>query len=129
MQLHRRNGGAHQGTAPVVNAFWVDAYVNPDPVPGRVNQTWNKVAQEGLVWAVYGEMLPIKVGGTLTLTLESAGYWPERSYVAWPTTPGDGSRRTPTTSDWPTREPTATWGVRTPWASTITSHDWTRNAG
>ncbi len=62
----------NQGTTPVVDAFWVDVYLNPDVAPTQVNQTWEKVGDEGLVWGVTN--LPILVGETITLTIGDATY-------------------------------------------------------
>ena len=40
----------NQGNAPVTNEFWVDAYVNPYRAPTAVNQIWNYLTDQGLVW-------------------------------------------------------------------------------
>ncbi|MFN8454312.1 MAG: S8 family serine peptidase [Anaerolineae bacterium] len=59
------------GSAPVTDAFWVDVYLNPNPVLSHVNQTWPHLASEGLVWGV---TQPIPVNGTLALTIGDAFY-------------------------------------------------------
>ncbi len=71
----------NQGDAPVLSseAFWVDLYVNPDPVPTSVNQTWGSLCHEGLVWGVVATALPLEPGDALVLTIGDAYYWPEHS--------------------------------------------------
>ena len=54
----------NQGNAPTDNYFWVDFYVNPNPVPSRVNQLWSDVADQGVVWGVQQQL---QVGESLTL--------------------------------------------------------------
>ena len=77
----------NQGNAPAVSEFWVDVYVNPNPPPTRVNQTWDQLGDEGLVWGVSAGALPLAPGETITLTVDDAYYWAEYSYVAWPLPP------------------------------------------
>ena len=72
---------ANQGNTPVSDDFWVDAYINPDPVPTAVNQIWNDLADEGLVWGVTADMQP---GDVLTLTVGGAYYVADYSQVSWP---------------------------------------------
>ncbi|MCP4994791.1 MAG: hypothetical protein GY934_13570 [Gammaproteobacteria bacterium] len=69
----------NQGTTPVVEGFWVDVYLDPNPVPSQVNQIWNNLASEGLVWGVEGSALPLQPGQELTLTLNDSYYWPSES--------------------------------------------------
>jgi hypothetical protein len=52
------------GTAPVVDAFWVDVYFDPDQTPA-VNKPWDAIAGHGVVWGV---TTPIQPGGSLVLT-------------------------------------------------------------
>ncbi len=78
----------NRGDAPVVNSFWVDVYIDPHPIPGHVNQTWDQVSKQGLVWGVRGDALPIDVGGAITLTVGDDYYWPDRTLVSWPLTLG-----------------------------------------
>jgi len=49
----------NQGKLAVPDAlgFWVDLYINPSPVPTRVNQTWDTLAPYGAAWAVDREAL------------------------------------------------------------------------
>jgi hypothetical protein len=57
------------GQAPVVDAFWVDAYIDPHPAPTAVNPIWyDGRSAQGVVWGVTGAALPIPPGGTVTLT-------------------------------------------------------------
>jgi hypothetical protein len=60
------------GPAPVVDAFWVDVYLDPEPPPARVNQIWPDLGDQGLVWGV--TILPLKVGQPLTLTMTGPTY-------------------------------------------------------
>jgi hypothetical protein len=66
----------NQGYAPVVHTFWVDLYIDPDPVPTGVNQTWEKLCDEGIVWGVLGLAgdLPLAPGDAITLTLNDDYY-------------------------------------------------------
>jgi hypothetical protein len=59
----------NQGAVSVTGPFWVDAYINPNPVPTKVNQIWPYLAREGMVWAVTSGALPLAPGGTFTLTV------------------------------------------------------------
>jgi hypothetical protein len=67
----------NQGNSPVVDAFWVDVYLNPNPVPNQVNQHWQDLGSQGLVWGV--TTVPITPGEVLTLTLTSNTYRPDFS--------------------------------------------------
>jgi hypothetical protein len=69
------------GDASVVetDAFWVDLYVNPDPVPSGVNQIWDALCDEGMVWGVEEPALPLEPGGTIRLTVGGDYYWEEYS--------------------------------------------------
>jgi uncharacterized repeat protein (TIGR01451 family) len=72
----------NQGNAPAPssNPFWIDLYVDPDPVPTGVNQTWDNLCDEGIVWGVDGGgALPLEPGETLTLTVGDVYYWPSLS--------------------------------------------------
>jgi len=60
------------GQAPVIDAFWVDVYLNPNPPPTGVNQVWyDGRSTQGLVWGVTD---PIPAGGVLVLTLGGSYY-------------------------------------------------------
>lgn len=74
----------NQGPAPVVNSFWIDVYVNPSPVPTHVNQSWDQLATQGMVWGVYGEALPLDPDATMTLTVGDDYYFADQSLVTWP---------------------------------------------
>jgi len=62
----------NQGSGPVSDDFWVDVYINPDPPPSAVNQTWPMLSEEGLVWGVAG--VNLNPGQSLTLTIGSLYY-------------------------------------------------------
>jgi hypothetical protein len=72
------------GTTPATTEFWVDVYIAPRVPPTAVNQTWSIVGTQGLVWGVTTDVLPIRPGDSLTLTLASSAYKPDLSYVSWP---------------------------------------------
>ena len=82
---------SNQGAAPVTrtfeNEFWVDVYIDPDPVPTRVNQTWAHLGSQGLLWGVTQDALPLDPGETLVLTTsrdsDGAYFWPQESVITW----------------------------------------------
>jgi uncharacterized repeat protein (TIGR01451 family) len=61
----------NQGQAPVGDNFWVDLYIDPDPLPTAVNQIWTQLADEGLVWGV-DDLAALIPGGTLVLSSQDA---------------------------------------------------------
>ena len=67
----------NQGSAPVESSFWVDLYVNPSPVPEAVNQVWQDLCDEGIVWGVDQ---PLEEGESLTLRLEGPFYAEDYSH-------------------------------------------------
>lgn len=69
---------ANQGTGAVTTPFWVDLYINPDPAPTEVNQTWDQLSTEGLVWGVV-DTSSLTPDGTLTLVLNDANFDAELS--------------------------------------------------
>jgi hypothetical protein len=79
---------ANQGDAPVIDPFWVDVYINPDPPPSDVNQIWNFLCDEGIAWGVTESALPLEPGQTFTLRMgvgiEDAYYRADNSLVHWP---------------------------------------------
>ncbi len=62
----------NQGSTAVSDDFWVDVYIDPDPVPTMVNQTWQLVAGQGLVWGVSN--VTLNPGQSLTLTINGDHY-------------------------------------------------------
>ncbi|MCO5188678.1 MAG: hypothetical protein M9918_10845 [Anaerolineae bacterium] len=63
---------ANAGSASVSTPFWVDLYVDPDPVPTGVNHIWSDGrSQYGLVWGVTSSLAP---GETMVLTRDDAFY-------------------------------------------------------
>lgn len=72
------------GNGPVLEEFWIDVYVDPDPPPTGVNQLWNDLGAQGLVWGVALPALPLLPGESLTLSVGDAYFWPSYSYVEWP---------------------------------------------
>ncbi len=78
----------NQGSAPVRDEFWVDLYINPRPVPTKVNQVWPNLASRGGVWGVTaGGITALTANGTLTLTTGDSYFWPSLSNISgtWPT--------------------------------------------
>jgi len=75
----------NQGDRPVTDEFWVDAYINPSVAPTAVNQTWNQLGSQGLVWGVTADILPaLAPGGMITLTVGDSHYWADISQISWP---------------------------------------------
>jgi len=76
----------NQGDRPVTDEFWVDLYVDPNPPPTGVNQTWNDGrSAQGVVWGVTAPALSsLQPGGLLTLTVGDTYYWPSLSRITWP---------------------------------------------
>ena len=60
----------------------MDVYINPNPAPTRVNQTWNMLSSQGLVWSVTSSALPIRPNDTRTLTIGDRYYQPPLSNFA-----------------------------------------------
>ena len=66
----------NQGTGPVpsTTSFWVDLYVDPDPMPAGPNDVWDRSSSQGIVWAIPNTVTPtLQAGATLTMT-----YCPEQ---------------------------------------------------
>ncbi len=74
------------GTAPVVDEFWVDLYVNPNPPPAGVNQIWSDGrSAQGAVWGVTASAFPaLTPGGTLVLRLNGPYYVAAYSNISLP---------------------------------------------
>jgi uncharacterized repeat protein (TIGR01451 family) len=72
------------GNGPVNQGFWVDVYIDPDIAPRQVNQVWGDLGDEGLVWGVKGDALPLAPNEAITLTVGDAYYREELSRVTWP---------------------------------------------
>src|SRR5690606_28836999 len=66
----------------VVDPFWVDVYIDPDPVPTGANQIWPLLAEEGLAWGIGGEALPLQPGASLTLTVGDDYFVPDASHFS-----------------------------------------------
>ena len=72
------------GAAPVVEEFWVDVYIAPAAPPTAVNQTWDLLGGEGLVWGVTAAALPLAPGAQLTLAVGDAYYRADYSLATQP---------------------------------------------
>ena len=59
----------NRGDAPVSsdNPFWVDLYIDPERMPTGVNQVWDDLCDQGIVWGIPPEALPLDPGETITL--------------------------------------------------------------
>ena len=68
------------GNAPVVDAFWVDVYFNPNQTPS-LNHPWPTIAPAGAVWGVTQTLAPDE---ELTLTVGGAYYDAGRSSASFP---------------------------------------------
>jgi hypothetical protein len=73
------------GPGPLTDDFWVDAYIAPNPPPTTVNEIWNDLCDQGLVWGVTADLAP---GDVLTLTYGGAYYTPTYSAIVWPLAEG-----------------------------------------
>jgi len=64
----------NQGDEAVLDSFWIQAYIAPDPIPTGVNQMWyDGYSDYGLTWGVTVSALPqLGAGGSMTLTLGDA---------------------------------------------------------
>lgn len=69
----------NQGNAATSSGFWVDFYVNPNPVPTSEGQVWQDVGDEGIVWGVSVPLLP---GEALTLIYSTDADAPNLYYSA-----------------------------------------------
>lgn len=71
----------NQGEAPVPpnDEFRVDVYIDPDPPPSGIGQTWDALCDEGMAWGVTSDLLPLEPGGVITLTTGDAHYWADLS--------------------------------------------------
>jgi uncharacterized repeat protein (TIGR01451 family) len=81
IQVIIKNQGAR--SVDLGEAFWVDAYIDPDPAPNAVNQTWPMLSDQGVAWGVVTELA---VGEVLTLTINDHHYRPAESRIVWPLT-------------------------------------------
>lgn len=67
----------NNGPGPVKDAFWVEAYVNPDRSPTQPNEGWKSLSSDaGLVWGIRGDYLYIYPDESITLTVEHPTIWP-----------------------------------------------------
>ena len=70
---------ANVGGSAVVDPFWVDVYIDPDPVPTTSNQIWQMLSEEGLAWGIGDDALPLQPGASLTLTVGDEYFVPDAS--------------------------------------------------
>ncbi|MFP4345762.1 MAG: hypothetical protein ACLFU8_13795, partial [Anaerolineales bacterium] len=74
----------NRGNEPVTEGFWVDLYIDPSPAPRGVNQVWNDLGVEGMVWGVNSVAMPLQPDELLVLSVDDDYYWPTLSRVIWP---------------------------------------------
>jgi uncharacterized repeat protein (TIGR01451 family) len=96
----------NQGNAPVINGFYVDAYIDPSSPPSTVNQTWPDLCAEGLVWAVTPSALPLQPGQSIVLSVGGPYYSEVYSRIEWPLALG-----TPVYAQVDSYSPTTTYGA------------------
>jgi hypothetical protein len=94
----------NQGNQLVTDGFYVDVYINPNPVPTAVNQTWSDGrSTQGLTWGVTS---PLQPGQVLTLTIGDAYYLADYSIFAGTLPVG-----TPVYAQVDVFDPTTTYGA------------------
>lgn len=69
---------SNQGNVATASGFWVDFYVDPNPVPTHANQLWDDLGSEGIAWGV---TIPINPGESLTLVYSTVSGAPN-TYVS-----------------------------------------------
>jgi hypothetical protein len=69
----------NQGSQATSTGFWVDFYIDPDPVPTHENELWTDLSTEGIAWGV---TVSIPAGGSLTLQYSTAPGAPNLYYSA-----------------------------------------------
>jgi hypothetical protein len=99
----------NQGNGPAIEEFWVDAYIDPNPAPTYVNQIWNDLADEGLVWGVTTDIRP---GDVITFTVGDGYYVADYSQVAWPLAAGT-----------PVYVQVDSWNADTAYGAVLESHE------
>jgi hypothetical protein len=77
IQIIIKNQGA--GSVPLEHDFWVDVYINPNTPPTSVNNVWDFMGEQGLVWGVVAPGVPMQPGATITLSIGDRYYWPSLS--------------------------------------------------
>ncbi len=74
------------GSMSTGSGFWVDFYVEPNPVPTRANQRWdalgsNVLPQQGIAWSVADPLAP---GESIVLVSSgSGGRLPSADHIIW----------------------------------------------
>lgn len=65
------------GSTAVTEPFWVDLYIDPQPIPTSVNHIWGDGrSRYGAVWGVIEDIQP---GESLMLSINDTYYWPSLS--------------------------------------------------
>jgi hypothetical protein len=63
------------GYSAVTDDFWVDVYIDPDPVPTGVNQVWyDGRSEQGIVWGITASQTPMNPGDVITLRINDQYY-------------------------------------------------------
>ena len=78
----------------------MDLYIDPDPPPDRVNQTWQSLASRGAAWgptwsgSPYSppdparQAFPLEQGESFVLVTDGDYYWASESNIPWPLASG-----------------------------------------
>ncbi|MCP5096050.1 MAG: hypothetical protein GY943_10890 [Chloroflexi bacterium] len=61
----------NQGKGAISDDFWVDLYLNPNPIPTGANDVWELLSTYGAAWGVTE---PLSPGQSLTLSLNDTYY-------------------------------------------------------
>ncbi len=69
----------NQGSQATSTGFWVDFYIDPNPVPTHENELWADLSDEGIVWGVN---VSIPAGDSLTLSYSTVTGAPNLYYSA-----------------------------------------------
>ena len=69
----------NQGAQATSTGFWVDFYIDPNPVPTHENELWTDLSDEGIVWGVN---VSIPAGDSLTLSYSTVTGAPNLYYSA-----------------------------------------------
>jgi len=60
------------GDRRLIEPFWVDLYVSPNPAPTKPNDIWENLSEKGWAWRVTGDSgLPLEVGESLVLVVDA----------------------------------------------------------
>lgn len=64
----------NRGGVAVDGGFWVDLFVDPSVLPTKPNHTTQTLREEGLIWFVSGQTLPIDPGEIVTIRTNDSNF-------------------------------------------------------